>query len=125
MFFWCYICETQLIYKICISCFLVFGTIGSEIQSNVKIELASGRKSPERAPLARWEFPSKFLFKLFCILNLANKFRLFFHCSGLFFDKYLKYIKLDEDFVQFSKMNLSYLLKVSANAVAFFCFKFN
>lgn len=32
--------------------------------------------------------------------------------SGLFFEKHLKYIKLDEDFVQFTKMNLSYLLKV-------------
>jgi len=33
--------------------------------------------------------------------------------SGLFFDKYLKHIKLSEDFVQFTKINMSYLLKVS------------
>lgn len=33
--------------------------------------------------------------------------------SGLFFDKYLKHIKLSEDFVQFTKINTSYLLKVS------------
>lgn len=33
-------------------------------------------------------------------------------CSGLFFDKYLKHIKLAEDFVQFTKINMSYLLKV-------------
>lgn len=33
-------------------------------------------------------------------------------CSGLFFDKYLKHIKLSEDFVQFTKINMSYLLKV-------------
>ncbi|ALC42527.1 Mgat1 [Drosophila busckii] len=31
--------------------------------------------------------------------------------NGLFFDKYLKHIKLSEDFVPFSKLNLSYLLK--------------
>ncbi|EDW02675.1 alpha-1,3-mannosyl-glycoprotein 2-beta-N-acetylglucosaminyltransferase [Drosophila grimshawi] len=31
--------------------------------------------------------------------------------NGLFFDKYLKHIKLSEDFVQFSKINTSYLLK--------------
>ncbi|XP_017484356.1 PREDICTED: alpha-1,3-mannosyl-glycoprotein 2-beta-N-acetylglucosaminyltransferase [Rhagoletis zephyria] len=31
--------------------------------------------------------------------------------NGLFFDKYLKYIKLSEHFVNFSKMNLSYLLR--------------
>ncbi|KAH8372374.1 hypothetical protein KR093_011237 [Drosophila rubida] len=31
--------------------------------------------------------------------------------NGLFFDKYLKHIKLSEDFVQFSKIDLSYLLK--------------
>ncbi|XP_054738847.1 alpha-1,3-mannosyl-glycoprotein 2-beta-N-acetylglucosaminyltransferase [Anastrepha obliqua] len=31
--------------------------------------------------------------------------------NGLFFDKYLKYIKLSENFVNFSKMNLSYLLR--------------
>ncbi|KAH8372811.1 hypothetical protein KR009_005172 [Drosophila setifemur] len=33
--------------------------------------------------------------------------------NGLFFDKYLKHIKLSEDFVQFTKINTSYLLKVS------------
>lgn len=33
--------------------------------------------------------------------------------SGLFFDKHLKYIKLSEDFVSFTKMNLTYLQKVS------------
>lgn len=32
--------------------------------------------------------------------------------SGLFFEKHLKYIKLNEQFVPFTKMNLSYLLKV-------------
>lgn len=32
--------------------------------------------------------------------------------SGLFFDKHLKYIKLSEDFVSFTKMNLTYLQKV-------------
>ncbi|EDW09032.1 alpha-1,3-mannosyl-glycoprotein 2-beta-N-acetylglucosaminyltransferase [Drosophila mojavensis] len=31
--------------------------------------------------------------------------------NGLFFDKYLKHIKLSEHFVHFTKMNLSYLLK--------------
>ncbi|XP_064543286.1 alpha-1,3-mannosyl-glycoprotein 2-beta-N-acetylglucosaminyltransferase [Drosophila montana] len=31
--------------------------------------------------------------------------------NGLFFDKYLKHIRLSEDFVQFSKINMSYLLK--------------
>ncbi|KAL7736812.1 hypothetical protein ACLKA6_015653 [Drosophila palustris] len=31
--------------------------------------------------------------------------------NGLFFDKYLKHIKLSEDFVQFTKINMSYLLK--------------
>ncbi|XP_037951453.1 alpha-1,3-mannosyl-glycoprotein 2-beta-N-acetylglucosaminyltransferase-like [Teleopsis dalmanni] len=31
--------------------------------------------------------------------------------NGLFFDKYLKHIKLSEDFVKFTKLNLSYLLK--------------
>ncbi|XP_017025298.1 alpha-1,3-mannosyl-glycoprotein 2-beta-N-acetylglucosaminyltransferase [Drosophila kikkawai] len=31
--------------------------------------------------------------------------------NGLFFDKYLKHIKLSEDFVQFTKINTSYLLK--------------
>lgn len=36
----------------------------------------------------------------------------FVFCSGLFFDKYLKHIKLAEDFVQFTKINMSYLLKV-------------
>ncbi|XP_055379737.1 alpha-1,3-mannosyl-glycoprotein 2-beta-N-acetylglucosaminyltransferase [Condylostylus longicornis] len=31
--------------------------------------------------------------------------------NGLFFDKYLKYIKLSDEYVHFTKMNLSYLLK--------------
>lgn len=31
--------------------------------------------------------------------------------SGLFFEKHLKYIKLSESFVPFSKKDLSYLLK--------------
>lgn len=31
--------------------------------------------------------------------------------NGLFFDKHLKYIKLSEDFVSFTKMNLTYLQK--------------
>ncbi|EDW74257.1 uncharacterized protein Dwil_GK21834 [Drosophila willistoni] len=31
--------------------------------------------------------------------------------NGLFFDKYLKHIKLSEDFVRFSKINMTYLLK--------------
>lgn len=40
--------------------------------------------------------------------------------SGLFFEKHLKYIKLDEDFVQFTKMNLSYLLKVIRFVISHF-----
>lgn len=32
--------------------------------------------------------------------------------NGLFFEKHLKYIKLNEIFVPFTKMNLTYLLKV-------------
>lgn len=39
-------------------------------------------------------------------------------CSGLFFDKYLKHIKLAEDFVQFTKINMSYLLKVQFNLLS-------
>ncbi|CAH1116545.1 unnamed protein product [Phaedon cochleariae] len=31
--------------------------------------------------------------------------------NGMFYEKHLKYIKLDEEFVPFTKMNLSYLLK--------------
>lgn len=31
--------------------------------------------------------------------------------NGLFYDKYLQYIKLSEDYVHFTKMNLTYLLK--------------
>jgi alpha-1,3-mannosyl-glycoprotein beta-1,2-N-acetylglucosaminyltransferase len=31
--------------------------------------------------------------------------------SGMFFEKHLKYIKLNEKFVPFTKMNLSYLVK--------------
>ncbi|XP_016989479.1 alpha-1,3-mannosyl-glycoprotein 2-beta-N-acetylglucosaminyltransferase [Drosophila rhopaloa] len=31
--------------------------------------------------------------------------------NGLFFDKYLKHIKLSEDFVKFTKINMSYLLR--------------
>jgi len=34
-----------------------------------------------------------------------------FHFSGLFFEKHLKYIKLSESFVPFSKKDLTYLLK--------------
>jgi alpha-1,3-mannosyl-glycoprotein beta-1,2-N-acetylglucosaminyltransferase len=41
-------------------------------------------------------------------------FDLFF--SGLFFEKHLKYIKLSENFVQFSKKDLSYLLKENYDA---------
>lgn len=33
--------------------------------------------------------------------------------SGLFFEKHLKYIKLNDLFVPFTKMDLNYLLKVS------------
>lgn len=32
--------------------------------------------------------------------------------SGLFYEKHLKYIKLNEVFVDFTKMNLNYLIKV-------------
>lgn len=34
------------------------------------------------------------------------------HFSGLFFEKHLRYIKLSEHFVSFTKMNLTHLLKV-------------
>lgn len=44
----------------------------------------------------------------------ANNDNLLFN-SGLFFDKYLKHIKLSEDFVQFTKINMSYLLKVGTH----------
>ncbi|XP_011202049.1 alpha-1,3-mannosyl-glycoprotein 2-beta-N-acetylglucosaminyltransferase [Bactrocera dorsalis] len=37
--------------------------------------------------------------------------------NGLFFDKYLKYIKLSEHFVNFSKMNLTYLLRENYDRV--------
>lgn len=37
--------------------------------------------------------------------------------NGLFFDKYLKYIKLSEHFVNFSKMNLTYLLRQNYDRV--------
>lgn len=37
--------------------------------------------------------------------------RMKFFRSGLFFDKHLKYIKLSETFVDFTKKDLSYLLK--------------
>lgn len=37
---------------------------------------------------------------------------------GLFFDKHLKHIKLNEEFVPFTKMNLSYLTKVSLSKVS-------
>lgn len=36
----------------------------------------------------------------------------FSHFSGLFFEKHLRYIKLSEHFVSFTKMNLTHLLKV-------------
>lgn len=32
-------------------------------------------------------------------------------CSGLFFEKHLKFIKLGEEFVDFTKKDLSYLMK--------------
>lgn len=32
--------------------------------------------------------------------------------SGLFFDKHLRFIKLSDKFVPFTKLNLSYLIKV-------------
>lgn len=33
-------------------------------------------------------------------------------CSGMFYERHLKYIKLNTEFVYFTKMNLTYLLKV-------------
>lgn len=46
-----------------------------------------------------------------------SNFHCFFHwsrfCSGLFFDKHLKYIKLNEKKIEFTKMDLTYLLKVN------------
>lgn len=54
-----------------------------------------------------WSFQVRFddFFKFF-IKNV------FFDCfSGLFYEKHLKYIKLNEKFVPFSKMNMSYLTR--------------
>lgn len=39
--------------------------------------------------------------------------------SGLFFEKHLKYIKLNGLFVPFTKMDLNYLLKVSFRKLPF------
>lgn len=48
-----------------------------------------------------------------CHYKLMNEFKFsYFNFSGLFFDKHLKFIKLSEDFVTFTKMNLTYLQKV-------------
>jgi alpha-1,3-mannosyl-glycoprotein beta-1,2-N-acetylglucosaminyltransferase len=37
----------------------------------------------------------------------------YFIFSGLFYEKHLKFIKLNEEFVPFTQKNLTYLLKVS------------
>lgn len=57
------------------------------------------------------EFPLGMKHEL-TIFSLSVCVWVFVFCSGLFFDKYLKHIKLAEDFVQFTKINMSYLLKV-------------
>jgi hypothetical protein len=41
--------------------------------------------------------------------------------SGLFFEKHLKYIKLSEEYVAFTKLNLTYLLKVSTHSHVTVC----
>ena len=56
---------------------------------------------------------SKLVFHFFFQINfLINLFFLIKQNSGLFFEKHLKFIKLNTEFVPFTKMNLSYLLKV-------------
>lgn len=45
-------------------------------------------------------------------LKILNSGHYFSHFSGLFFEKHLRYIKLSEHFVSFTKMNLTHLLKV-------------
>lgn len=44
-------------------------------------------------------------------MTAHRNYNFFVYFSGLFFDKYLKYIKLSEQFVDFSKKDLTYLLK--------------
>lgn len=83
--------------------------IGYDIQSSARIVFAFDQKSQEHVLSAKLVFPSKcpILATNVISINLINS-----SFSGLFFDKYLKHIKLSEQFVHFTKMNLSYLLKV-------------
>lgn len=115
--------------------------IGYASLSKGRIEYAFDLNCPERKLLARKAFQSKFHFKTRVILTFFFKLS-----SGLFFEKhlkvgwhftnednsfinsfslfFLKFIKLSEQFVPFTKMNMTYLLKVSSMAAVWHAIKF-
>lgn len=84
-----------------------FGTTGFVTQNREIIELAFDQNCQGRGRSAKLEFPSKISNSL--LFSTIQRFVCF--CSGLFFEKHLKYIKLSENFVAFSKKDLTYLLK--------------
>lgn len=93
--------------------------IGYVIRSSARDVFVYALKSLVRVHSAKLACPSEFNMEF--PLSMKHELTIFcvcIFCSGLFFDKYLKHIKLAEDFVQFTKINMSYLLKVQFNLLS-------
>lgn len=83
--------------------------IGSDNLSKGKTELAFDLNYQEQEHLVKLEFQSKSIESFNLDAHLTKQSLKF--SSGLFYEKHLKYIKLSEDFVPFSKKDLGYLLQ--------------
>ena len=81
--------------------------IGSDNRINGRIVLAFDPKYQERKLSERLVSPSELAKKLTAINTL------FVAISGLFYEKHLKFIKLNDKLVPFTRKDLTYLLKVS------------
>lgn len=112
------------IFVIYLICRTDFGMIGCENHSNAKTELAFDRKYRGHVHLAELVFQSKqttycfdfcwlyFNFKIILMTKKCSSLFLLFIKSGYFFDEYLQYITLNNQSVEFTKMDQTNLLKV-------------
>lgn len=90
-----------------------FGTIGYVIRYNEKIEHVYDPNCREHEHLGKLAFQGAYLGIEHTITPMDLIIFLHFF-RGLFYDTHLKHIRLNEKFVDFTKMNLTYLLKVKS-----------
>lgn len=97
-----------------------FGMIGYESHNNDEIGLAFDLKCPARVHSAELVSQSTQNNSLIDFIQKCTTHSLFcstFPYSGYFYDEYLQYITLNNNSVEFSKMDLTYLTKVCSESI--------